>query len=559
MKNKIQNNKYVRKLALLPVVLIVMLISSCEDIIDTSPYTSIDENAAFSTPALCELSVVGMYNAAQLGYYGGSPRGYPFGAAFVEQGDARGEDVVNRATFYAISYQGTYTTVSANNYYYWSDTYRLINRANIVLDGAQKALDNGVLTEAVAHKYMGEALTFRAIAHLELLFHFAYPYKHTSNASHWGVPYRKLPSTTAENVAANMAQGRNSVAECYQFILEDLNLAEQYLPTKVGYATPVTRFTKEAVAAFKTRVYMHMWDWTNLVNEAKKFEAGGAYASSGVTLEATANACFDAMGYSTKENIFSIQNSASYNPGVNAALAAMYNNRVLVCISPIVWRNSFWLADDKRRTEGAQSASGAMVFTYSGQKFTNKYKDQTNRTDGAPVIRYAEVLLNEAEAYARLALAANEVDANANALAALNKVRDRALADPATQSYTTASIATAATAASLSNNAYLLKAILAERRIEFVCEGRRWPDIHRLQFDTYFPIAGIPGKVANGSPSAASYTLGSEYSGTLYYAAPYPVNGDVVTYPNGYKFLWPIPADEINSNPTLAAQQNPGY
>jgi len=54
------------------------------------------------------------------------------------------------------------------------------------------------------------------------------------------------------------------------------------------------------------------------------------------------------------------------------------------------------------------------------------------------------------------------------------------------------------------------------------------------------------------------YTLGTELTGTKY-ASPYPVGGDVTTYVGGYKFLWPIPADEINNNPTIAAQQNPGY
>ena len=552
MKRIIKSLSQIKRLGFVPVVLVSLIISSCEDIIDTAPYSSIDENAAFSTPALCELSVNGMYNAAQLGYYGGSYRGYPFGAAFVEQGDARGEDVVNRATFYAITYQGTYTTTSANNVWYWSDTYRLINRCNIVLEGAQTALDNGILTQEVADRYMGEALAFRAISHLELLFNFAYPYKHTAGATHPGVPYRTKANTTAEAVAENMALGRNTVAECYENILQDLDNAEAYLPKKSEIDEPVTRFTAEAVAALKTRVYMHMWDWDGVISEATKFTSG-VYASSGVGLEATPGGCFDQRGYSEVENVFSILNTVNNNPGVNAALGSQYNNRVLVCISPIIWRNSFWLADDKRRTEDD------MVFTYSSQKFTYKYKEAIDKSDGAPVIRYAEVLLNVAEAYVRKALAANEVTANANALAALNLVRDRALADPGTQSYTATSIADAAAAESLSDNAYLLKAILNERRIEFLCEGRRWPDIHRLQFDTYFPISGIPGKVANGSVPGSAYTLGTEYDGTLYYAAPYPVNGDVTGYVGGYKFLWPLPAIETDANPVLAEQQNPGY
>ncbi|HNX67073.1 MAG TPA: RagB/SusD family nutrient uptake outer membrane protein, partial [Bacteroidales bacterium] len=545
MKNTINYTKKFRGLVIVPVLLLTMMISSCKDIIETDPYSSVAASTAFSTPSMCELSVMGMYSAAQLGYYAASYRGYPFGAAFVEQGDNHGEDVVNNASFYQITYTGTYTTSSANNYYYWSDTYRLINSANIVYEGAQAALDNGVLTAEVAHQYMGEALAFRAISHLELLFFFAYPYKHTADASHWGVPYRNIANTSAEAIATSLAQGRNSVADCYSKILADLNQAETWLPAKADADYPVTRFTKEACAALKTRVYMHMWDWTNLLTEAKKFEAGGVYATSGVALEATPGGAFDQLGYSKKENVFSIENSETTNPGVNAALASMYNNRLLVCISPIVWRNSFWLANDKRREEGN------MVFTSSGVKYTLKYKDTETRTDGAPVIRYAEVLLNEAEAYARQAIANSEATCNANALAALNKVRDRALADPATQSYTTTSIDAAATAAGLASNVYLLKAILAERRIEFVCEGRRWADIHRLQFDNQAAtkISGIPGKVSNGGASAALYTLGTELTGTKY-ASPYPVGGDVTTYVGGYKFLWPIPADEINNNPT---------
>jgi len=167
-------------------------------------------------------------------------------------------------------------------------------------------------------------------------------------------------------------------------------------------------------------------------------------------------------------------------------------------------------------------------------KFTGKYKDDTNYTDASPMMRYAEVLLNIAEAYARN----NNV---AEGLKYLNLVRDRALADKATQSYK---------ASDFADNVALLKAILAERRIELNMEGRRWPDIHRLQQCPHFPIAGIPAKHANANPAAASYELGTEYSGPYGVAAkPY----------DDFKFIWPIPLIELNANPTLRNQQNPGY
>jgi hypothetical protein len=542
MKNTMKYIKQFRKLVLAPVILVTVMISSCTDIIDTSPYSSIDENAAFSTPSLCDLSVTGMYQAAQRGDYGGAGRGYPFGAAFVEQGDCRGEDVVNIAAFYQYTYEGTYTTGTANNVWMWSDTYRLINRANIVLEGAQIAADNGVITQAKADEYKGEALAFRAMAHHLLLVHFSRPYKDTPTASHWGVPYRKIPNNTPANIETNAAMDRGTVAQCYTDILADLNEAENLLPLKAARSgkTAVTRWTKQAAAAMKTRVYLHMYDWNNVITEAKKFETGGTYAGT-ASLEASPNGAFAALGYSTKENLISIENSATNNPTVNGALASQYKRRQLVCISPIAWRNPRWLADDKRRTSAVASSSGvvdaaAMVFTTgtNSVRFTNKYKDEVGYSDGSPMIRYAEVLLNAAEAYARN----NDVT---NGLANLNLVRNRALADPVTQAYT---------AASFADNVELLGAILDERRIELVMEGQRWSDISRLQFCPYFPIAGMPGKLANAMPANSEYTLGTPYTG------PYGVTAKPYT---DNRFLWPLPAIETNANPVLAAQQNPGY
>ena len=128
-----------------------------------------------------------------------------------------------------------------------------------------------------------------------------------------------------------------------------------------------------------------------------------------------------------------------------------------------------------------------------------------------------------------------------NALIDLNKVRNRALADPTTQAYT---------AATLSTPLLMVNAILVERRIEFLMEGRRWSDIHRLEKDDIAPSAGIPAKYANALPTAADYTLGTPYTGPR----------TVLAIPaDDFKFLWPIPQVELNTNPTLRAQQNPGW
>lgn len=526
MKNIFSEIIHLKKLVLIPVFLMTLFILSCEKIIDLQPYSSISETTAYSTASLVDLSVVGMYNGAQRGYYpaNGTGRGYPFGAAFVEQGDCRGEDVVNLQAFYQITYEGTYTTLSANNEAYWSDTYRLINRCNMVIDGVTGAIANKVITEAVGNQYLGEAYFMRAISHLELLFHFARPYKETSDASHPGVPYRTKSYTTQTAIDDGTTQSRNTVAECYAKILDDLNFAETNLPGKSGRTgnLKIVRATKGAAIAFKTRVYQHMWDWNNVILEAQKLIA--LPAADGYSLSATPDGVF-LNNYGNNESIFSMENSATNNPTTNGSLPQMFSGkgRALICISPIIWRNPGWLADDKRR-------GASMTYTFTGMVFTDKYKDVVNFTDAAPVMRHAEVLLNLAEAYARR----NDAGDLTLALNYLNQVRNRALANPATQAYT---------AASFPDNTSLINAILLERRIEFCCEGRRWPDLHRLMLD-------IPAKLSNSNPPASAFTLGTPYSG------PYGVVS--VPYAN-YKFLWPIPQIEINANPTLAAEQNPGW
>ncbi|MDY0254057.1 MAG: RagB/SusD family nutrient uptake outer membrane protein [Tenuifilaceae bacterium] len=544
--------KIARKLVLVPLFIFGLLFNSCEEIIELDPYNQVSETTAFSTPELVELSVVGMYNAAQRGYYfttSAQYRGYPFGAAFVQQGDCRGEDAVNQQAFYRFTYEGTYDPTTANNVYYWSDTYMLINRCNIVIDGVRTAAQNNVITTEAAERYEGEARLLRAAAYHELLVLFARPYKHSADASHMGVPYHDTPFTTVAAIDEGRTKGRESVAFVYGKILEDLNYAEDKLPLRSGWSGnyQMARGTKGAAAAYKTRIYQHMYRWEDVITEGNKFVTGvyaGEYAMEAAPWLAYGN-------YGSKEYVFGMQNSGTNNPGVNAALASQYKRRMLVCISPIIWRNSFWLPDDLRRKgDDADDLPNLdevpdtdMIFKVGGQVYTNKYRDVTNYTDPSPMMRYPEVLLNTAEAYARLTPAGAP---DANALALLNEVRDRSLADPANQSYTAADFGT---------NVDLLEAILAERRIEFVMEGRRWPDIHRLQHCPHFPINGIPAKVANLNPVPAEWFSNPGEFGT----GPDESFGIVNYVYDDYRFVWPLPLIETSANPVLAGQQNPGY
>lgn len=527
-------NKLIIKSKSYILVVLVALFSfftACDkDTTDLVPFDRITDVAAFDTPQRVELSMVGVYDAAQSGFYaGGAVRGYPFGAANVEQGDNRGEDMLNVATFYAITYEATYNPTTANNDYHWQTLYALINRANIIIEGVQNAATKGVITDAQAKAYEGEARFLRALAHHELLIHYARPYKHTPDASHPGVPYRTTAVNTTDNLNAAIAAGRNTVKECYNLILEDLNFAEQNLPEKRADGKNISRVTQGAAIALKTRIYLHMGDWASVITEGNKLISKGVYS-----LTAAPEGPFASYSSNT-ESIFSIENSQADNGGVNGALPVMYSvspGRALVAISPIIWNAPFWDASDLRRTQLAKSNNRAW--------FSNKYRNISTQDDWNPIIRYAEVLLNVAEAYSRQG---NTTEA----LGLLNQVRNRAVTDPGKQ-YTAASFATAKD---------LTRAILNERRIEFLGEGRRWADISRLANDPDFSTGGIPKKVRYNNTTFASWSPGKDYDGNGNYvgtAASLPA----IPY-DDYRFLWPIPTSELNTNPTLAAQQNPGY
>jgi hypothetical protein len=280
------------------------------------------------------------------------------------------------------------------------------------------------------------------------------------------------------------------------------------------------------------RVKLHKGDWAGVIAEGNKLvPATAPYVSpiGGWKLNATPDAAF--TNYLTDESIFSIKNDANDNGGNNGALAYMLSNpnqggRGLVRVSSIAYNLQSWKCDDKRRT---------LLLNQDGRSYyTTKYRDITNRTDPSPIIRYAEVLLTLAEAEARNASAVSQ-----RALDLLNAVRNRSLADPATQAYTLASFAT--------KNA-LIVAILNERRIEFLGEGKRWGDVHRLAVDPDFNTGGIPAKMTFADASFASYNCATNPALTKSIPA--------VAYTD-FRFIWPIPLEETQQNANI--DQNPGY
>jgi hypothetical protein len=519
----------IRTFTVIAAIVFTATLNSCKKILDVGPYTAFSDLTAFSSPERCLLALNGVYDAAQSGFYAGNViRGYPFGAANIEQSDMRGEDMLNQATFYQATHESSYNSTTANNVYMWQTLYALINTANLTIEGVKDAASKNIVTAAIASQYEAECRFLRALAHHELVINFAKPFADGSG-NKLGVMYRDFGINNDATVTAAKAQTRETVAQNYTKILADLDFAETNLPATGDIKT--YRASKAAAITLKMRVRMHMGDWAAVITEGNKLvPAVAPYVSpiGGWKLTPTSDGPF--LNNQSDESIFSIKNDANDNPGTNAALPRMLgspalNGRGLVRVSPISFNLQTWLCDDKRRS---------LLLTQDGRSYyTTKYKDYVNWTDAAPQLRYAEVLLMLAEAEARTAAVVS-----VRGVALLNAVRDRALANLA-QTYTVASFA--------SKNA-LIQAILDERRIEFLAEGKRWGDIHRLVMDAPFTTNGIPAKMAFGNATFATYNCNTNPALTK----------TIVFIPYAdFRFIWPIPLEEIQQNPNV--EQNPGY
>jgi starch-binding outer membrane protein, SusD/RagB family len=433
-------------------VILMVLITACtKKVKEIQPIDRITPDVVYTSAARAEAAVVGAYDGLQSAEF-------LSGRALI-YADLLGDDVIDFNGFFGDfpKYNMLANNGIAANM--WSAGYNAIARANRAIAGISPA----IVGDAKSKQLVAECKFVRALAHFYLVNFYAQGYTFTADASHPGIPYI-TESYTTNDPAGNVP--RATVKQVYDAMIKDLTEALTDLPsTQSTLSLTKTRATKAAAASLLSRVYLYKEDWASAKTIAGRVIAGEFGTFS---LNASPGGVFGPGKYTTAETIFSIPNSVNDNPNTNNALPQHYAElgRGDLTVSQL-FRNSatnpYFLADDKRRALILANTKTANA----GNFYTAKYPDVATRADWAPIIRYAEVLLNYAEASARLA---SGVDADA--LSKLNMVRNRSLADPTTQAYTVASFAT---------KQDLINAILAERRIELAFEGHRYFDLKRTK------------------------------------------------------------------------------
>ena len=474
--------------------LVLLGSASCtKDLLDPTVITHIAEENAFDTPERIVAQINGLYSSLKSGQF--------WGGRIIIYNELRGDDfIINKANVVTghntwLQNVGSSTSEVTN---LWSAGYATINRVNTFLEGLE--LNKSKITDVQYANFAGEARFVRALCYFSLLQVYAQPYVKDNGAS-LGLPLRLKGEKTTENNGL----ARSTVAQIYDQILGDLNAAETGLP--LNYANAIlttTRAHRNTAIALKTRVYLVMGRYADVVTEAKKIVSTAApyQAPTGVVNRLEANvATLFGGSYAGPESVFSLPFTATETPGTQSQLAYYFN------INPgnaEFYLNPTGTLADPVYATASTDARKSFILTQSGQRWLSKYKVVATFSDWVPVVRYAEVLLNYAEASART----NDLVTAAALVTAVRKRSDASYNFPAT---------------SVTLQPNLISTILQEKKIEFLGEGFRVPDLQRL-------LQPLPAKASatERAPAVA---------------------------PTESRYIWPISSAETSTNPLIV--QNP--
>jgi hypothetical protein len=440
MKRLKIKNKLAAILILTP--LVFSSISCKKDFLELAPELSIPVDVAWSSEKRIEAQVIGTYSSIKNGQF--------YGGRYLIYNDIRSEEFTNQrgnnVTGYS-TYQFSNDQTDSYVADFWIRGYLTINRVNIFLEDVEK-VSTEILSEEKKKQFIGEVKFIRALTYYSLIQLFAKPYA-ANNGTGVGIPLRLL----AEKNQEHNDLAASPVKDIYAQILKDLEDAENSVPEANAGKT---RAHKNAVIAYKTRVYLAMKDYPKVIAEANKIVSANApfKSSSGASHELADDIAAVFTNFSINERILNFPFEATNAPGTQNQLGYYYNegNIEYSLAAKGIFGNTNWPVSDERKSKLTGKSSDGKL------NLLTKFSKNSPFLDWIPVLRYSEVLLNLAEAEA-------EAGSQTRALALLKAVRNRSDA-----SYTFPTFA---------SKSALVDAILLERRIEFLGEGLRVPDLQR--------------------------------------------------------------------------------
>jgi hypothetical protein len=416
-------------------LLVAFSVAACEDTLTLEPSNEVPAERAIVDATSAYAALAGAYDALQ------DDAGHDYlSGSFTAFGDLPSDDVVHVGTF------DTFLEADLNDLLpdngtledIWGAIYVGVSRTNRLIEQVPNLAN---VSQAEKNDILSQAHFLRALHYHNLV-------------KLWGgVPLRLTHPPTAPE-AAQIA--RSTVDQVYTQILADLAQARTM---SVRTTHPVLA-SRGAIYALRSRVLLYRGDWAGVVANADSvmrltpaYELVSDYGSlfsTTVTTEDILRVVFTPeeehfMGwwYRSKgafggryEIAPSCILAQQFDADVNCSLTAPY---------------ATYNPTDQRANVTVAKNGNAEVY---GNKWPTGIGDE-----GIHVIRFAEVILNKAEALARLGDLVG-------AVTELNKTRVRAGIGP----YVPPVGAT---------QQQILDAVWQERRLELAFEGHRWPDLVR--------------------------------------------------------------------------------
>lgn len=390
-------------------------------------------------------------------------------------------------------------------------------------------------------RYVADAHFIRAYYYTELMKRYAPAYNATTAASELGVPL-----VTEFDVKARPA--RSPQAVIYKFIQDDIATAKaEYAKAGIAPGTPGANvLTPDALDAFEVRVLLQMNEF------AKAFEIADALIKTGRYPLGKDKAAFEAMWRADNSTEDIVRFSVNKDEPSEAPFSVGgYYGATVVQGYPVL--QPYWLPaqgmidkyDEKdvrkavyfetiptgaflniagnfyRSSPGGPIATLSLISKYRGNPALAAIANDPAWGGPRPDGRMAPKFIRIAEVYLAAAEAAYKSGKTSDAQKYLSDFRQSRGLDAVT-----------------SSGEALYTAIQDEYQREFLAEGRRLWDLKRWGLG-FTRLA--PNEILAGNNLIINH------------------NRTLVVPADHHCFTWPIPQDDMKTNPNLKGQQNKGY
>ncbi|MEM6765095.1 MAG: RagB/SusD family nutrient uptake outer membrane protein [Bacteroidota bacterium] len=528
-------------------IFLCMVVGCDDDYLTEKPTTNLSSANIFESQSSAKLALLGVYTTLA-------------SDSFYEMLDWLTTDEHSTPSWSPRDGVGNYVLASSSAQVknYWSDAYRLIARANLLLSG----IDEVPMDQSLIDKYKAEALFLRSLKYFDLIRYFG------------DVPMKLVPDNASNR--EEFTPTRTSIDVIYDQIIPDLEWALAHLGERFesvgGESYEEGRVTKGAVRMLLAKIYLRrasmakigkgngdvMADYQKCIDYCKDVIFSGTYSLVPYFPDVFRNE-------SNEEVIFEVNFLGGQDPSLGHR-QYQWKGIQSIGANPIsepnwgVWpesnvtrrvARSFFPEGDSvrlnwtttnlqvRRVNGQPTLRGNNAFAHFSAKWRNvPVREQINAhwDDGRNIVIY-----RLADAHLMLAEAENEFfgSPTQEAMDAVNALRKRAsnvnvgsVHEDVVPRVLTETESVPALMMGEYDYASFNEYIYLERTRELCNEGHRYFDLQRW------------GRLVESIKASGS--------------APY-VNWFYIAWQNVQEFhnLLPIPQFEIDGNPNLT--QNPGY